>query len=96
LGLIVVNREHLKEFFSAPDDELNFLEGTNTRNDFETPFRAGGNRLDYHIGVVRTQLTQNLGNLMPLIADELNNALTDELEPLLTNGKSKIYPVSNK
>jgi len=94
--LIIVDRNHLKEYFSAPDHKLHFQEGVRTRNDFETPFKAGRSGLDYHIDVVRKQLTQNLGNLMPHIADELDNALDDELEPLLTNGMLKINRASNK
>ena len=89
-----MDRGHLKEYFSASDDKLHFQDGINTRNDFVTPFKAGPSGLQYHIDVVRTQLTQNLAKMMPHIADELAHALTDELEPLLTDGKSELNPTS--
>lgn len=90
-----MDRSHLKEFLSAPNDKLHFREGANMRNDFDTPFKAGTSKLHYHIDVVRTQLNQNLGKMIPHIADELDHALTDELEPLLTDGTSKHTPYLN-
>jgi hypothetical protein len=85
--LIVVDRAHLKEYFSAPTENLDFLEGALASSDFRHVFR-GNVHEDYHVAVVRNQLTQNLSALTPHIADELNAALTDELDPLLKDGMS--------
>ena len=45
----------------------------------------------YHIEVVRNQLTQNLGNLTPSIAEEIKATLEDELDPKMKDGNNRMW-----
>lgn len=86
----MVDHDHLKEVFEAPNDEINFLEGLFESNDFRYTF-YGDVYNEYHIRIIRNQLTQNIAALIPTIVDELNAALEDEVDTVVTeNGQSVI------
>jgi hypothetical protein len=87
-GLVVVDRAHVKELFSAPDTELNFLEAKLEHLDFRYVFNINV-RDDWHIDIIRNQLTQKLSALMPVIVDELTATFSDELEGVVTKGNSQ-------
>lgn len=85
-----MDHDHLKEVFEAPNDEINFLEGLFESNDFRYTF-YGDVYNEYHIRIIRNQLTQNIAALIPTIVDELNAALEDEVDTVVTeNGQSVI------
>ena len=90
LGLIVVDRDHIKEILEAPATHLDLMEALVQFMDFRYLFR--GNVYDlYHGRVARNQLTQSLAALIPHIVDELTAALGDEIDTLLGNGTRCLY-----
>lgn len=82
-GLVVVDRDHIKELFSAPDSELNFLEAKLEHLDLRYTFKLDVHD-DWHIDMIRNQLTQKISSLMPDIVDELTAAIGDELDLAVT------------
>jgi len=84
-GLVVVDRDHIKELFSAPDSDLNFLEAKLEHLDLRYTFKLDVHD-DWHIDMIRNQLTQKIPELMPQIVDELTAGFEDELNPLVTKG----------
>ena len=86
-GLLVVDHDHLKEVLEAPNEEINFLEGLFGDTDFRYTF-YGDVHNEYHVRVIRSQLTQNIASIIPGVVDELNAALEDELDSVVReNGK---------
>jgi len=92
-GLLVVDHDHLKEVFEAPNDEINFLEGLFGDTDFRHTF-YGDVHNEYHVRVVRNQLTQNIASLIPDIVDELSVALADELDSVVSENGQLIIEVN--
>ena len=84
-GLVVVDRSRLKEVFEAPSSQLSFLEAIYKDMDFRHIFNADDSN-HYHIHVIRHQLTQNIAAVMSDTVDELNAALEDDLEAVVSNG----------
>lgn len=84
-GLVVIDRDHVKELFSAPDADLNFLEAKLEHLDLRYTFKLNVHD-DWHIDMIRNQLTQKIPELMPQMVDELTAAFHDELEPVVTKG----------
>ena len=81
-----MDREHVKEFFDAPGDTLGFFEALFDDMDFRYTLKGDIYNL-YHARVIRNQLAQNIPSLMPQIIDELKSALSEELDPFISNGK---------
>ncbi|KAF9237107.1 cytochrome P450 [Melanogaster broomeanus] len=75
--VVVSGRQHLEELRKAPDDELSFQEATN-----EMEYMAGQDvhHNSYHVPIIRSQLTRNLGILYPEINDELVTAFEETLD----------------
>lgn len=86
-GLIVVDRESVKELFEASPSDLNFLEAFLENTDLRPLFKADLYNT-YHVGVLRNQLTHHIPMWMPDIVDELNAALDDEFGSI-THGMFK-------
>lgn len=85
-----MDHDHLKEVLEAPNDEVNFLEGLVESTDFRYAF-YGDIHNEYHVRIIRNQLTQNIAALIPSIVEELNVALDDEVDTVVTgNGHSVI------
>lgn len=84
-SFVVVDHHHLDEVFRASNDELNFFEAMLEDNDFSHTF-LGDVYNSYHVGVIRNKLTRNISTIMPSIVDELNAALDDEIDALMTLG----------
>lgn len=83
---MVVDRAHLKEFYNAPNETFSFRDALNAQIDIRYTLPAA-NLNQYHIDVVRNQLTQNLANLTPYIAEEIKATLSDELDPKMKDGE---------
>jgi hypothetical protein len=87
-GLIVVDRDHIKEFFDAPEGDLSFeagfVDGLSLREMFN-----GDPSNDYHKRPLQGELTQNIAASMPYIIDELSAAFADEFDLTLGEGKPK-------
>ena len=82
-----MDRSHLNEFFNASDEYLDVKKGIVALSDYRYIFNVDVYE-NYHIAVVRGQLTQNISALIPQIVDEVNATLVDELHSLL---KDSIY-----
>ncbi len=82
---MVVDRDHIKELFSAHDSELNFLEAKLEHLDLRYTFKIDIYD-DWHIDMIRNQLTQKIPALMPDIVDELTAAIGDELDAIVMKG----------
>ena len=75
---VVLNQASVKEFYHAPEDRLSAMEETVEFLELEHTLSMNLKN-DYHATIVRTTLTQNIGNLMPDLLDEMQLAFTDEL-----------------
>jgi hypothetical protein len=79
-----VGREHIKEFMSAPNDTLDMFAPIFDNGGFSYSFK--GNLTDgWHVPVIRHQLTRNLSILLPEMVDELNAAMKDEFDSVITD-----------
>jgi hypothetical protein len=73
---VVVDRNHLKEFFDAPESSLSLGEHAEEGLQFEyTKLRYE----HFNVPILRTQLTPNLPKLMDVILDEANAAFGEHL-----------------
>ena len=79
-----MDRDHLKELYDAPDSSLNFFEAALEDLDFRYTFSGNSYNL-YHVPVVRNQLTRGITTLMPAIAEEIECAFSDDIDPLLSD-----------
>ncbi|KAH8113856.1 cytochrome P450 [Phellopilus nigrolimitatus] len=78
--LVVVNTPELvEEIRRAPDDRLSFLDATD--EGLATTYTLGELvvKNQYHIPVVRTQLTRNIGVLFDDVRDEVERAFEDNI-----------------
>ncbi|KAF9237109.1 cytochrome P450 [Melanogaster broomeanus] len=79
--MVVVNgRKYLEELRKSPDDELSFMEATNETLRTEYTLGHDIHHDPYHIPIIRSQLTRNLGILYPEINDELVTAFEETLD----------------
>jgi hypothetical protein len=83
-GVVVVDRQHIKELFSAPSASLGFFEAVIEDIDFRYTLPGDVHNL-YHVKVIRNQLTQNIAAMMPGVAEELVSVF-DEFDSDLSNG----------
>jgi hypothetical protein len=81
-GVVVIDRGHLREYFEDSERNLSFFEAAVEDMDFENTL-PGNIRNLYHVPVIRNQLTQNIARILPILAEELGDALKVEIEPLL-------------
>jgi len=84
--LVVVDRAHLKEYYNAPNETFSFSEALTAQIDIRYTLPAA-NLHQYHIDVVRNQLTQNLASLTPYIAEEIKATLSDQLDDKMKDGE---------
>jgi hypothetical protein len=85
-NIVVVDRSHLKEYYDASEGRLSFVSELIQGGAFNYGFVCDVNN-HYHIDIIRNQLTQNIAAYMPAILDELDAALADELDHIVTKGK---------
>ncbi|KAF8549780.1 cytochrome P450 [Imleria badia] len=78
--VIFSSREHVEELRSASDDTLSFLEAINDRLQIEYTMAPEIYHNPYHIPIVRSQLTRNIGALYPEIRNEITAAFDDILD----------------
>ncbi|KAH0837779.1 cytochrome P450 [Lanmaoa asiatica] len=78
--VIVTKRAHVEELRNARDDELSFVEAVN--EDFNSEFAMGSEiyHNPYHIAVLRSQLTRNIGVLYAELRDEIIVAFDEILD----------------
>ena len=80
----MAGREHLKQLFAAPEEDLSLTHSIGDRMQLRYTFDQSIILNQYHIPIVRTQLTRHITEEMSEIVDELGSALDDEIP--LTNG----------
>ena len=85
-GVIILGHKYLREFFDVGEDKFNFMEATFEHTDFRHIFKMGNIYDDWHVYIIRNQLTQNIPALMPDIVDEVTAVLNDEIDTIVTNG----------
>jgi hypothetical protein len=73
-----LNPASVKELYDAPDDSMSAMEEAVEFLEMEHTLSINLKN-DYHATIVRTTLTQNIGNLVPDLLDEMQLAFTDEL-----------------
>jgi len=83
--MIVIDRDHAKELFDAPEDHISFSESFNEGFGLHYLFH-GDPRDDYHIRIIRNQLTRKMSSFTSALVDELNEAFAAEFEQDMTAG----------
>ncbi|KAF9237102.1 cytochrome P450 [Melanogaster broomeanus] len=78
--VIVSGPLYSEEIRKSRDDELSFLEATNDSMKVEYTLGHNIHHNPYHIPIIRSQLTRNLGVLYPDIRDELVTAFEETLD----------------
>jgi hypothetical protein len=86
---VVVDRESLKELFSASEDTLSFTDPVSESLQLRYTFQESIAVNHYHVIVTRTELSRHIPELMPDIVDELGAAFEDEIS--VTNGTSLLH-----
>jgi hypothetical protein len=85
----VAGREHLKQLFAAPEEDLSLTHSIGDRMQLRYTFDQSIVLNSYHIPIVRMQLTRHIPEIMPEIVDELGSALDHEIP--LTNGNIHLF-----
>ncbi|KAF9225192.1 cytochrome P450 [Gyrodon lividus] len=78
--VVVSGRELLEAVRKSPEDELSFLEATNDSLKVEYTLGHQIHENPFHIPIIRSQLTRNLGILSPDIRDEIVTAFEEILD----------------
>ncbi|KIJ66616.1 hypothetical protein HYDPIDRAFT_109704 [Hydnomerulius pinastri MD-312] len=78
--VIVSGHQLLEELRKAPDDQLSFMEATNDSLKVEYTLGPEIHHNPYHIPIIRSQLTRNLGVLFTDIRDEIATAFDETLD----------------
>ena len=91
---MIIDQDHFRELFDAPEDRLSFNKATLKRGHFNYAFKADILNT-YHVDVIRNQLTQNLQGKMSDIVDELNASFADEFDRFITEGINTLYITNN-
>ncbi|KAG9308977.1 cytochrome P450 [Chiua virens] len=103
--IIVSSRELIDEIRRAPDDALSFLEFVNEAIQVTHTFGHEIHHNPYHIPIVRSRLTQNIGSLYPEIRNEIITAFDDVFAlngndwksvPVLSSMQTMICRTSNR
>jgi hypothetical protein len=84
-SMIVVDRSHIDEFLSVPEEQISFQAGFDSFSLYL--MFVGDTRNSYHNSVIR-KMSQNLATSE--IFDELAAAFVDELEPQVEIGNTKL------
>lgn len=76
---VVASRAHLKQFFAAPEEDLSLAHSIGDRMQIRYTFHESIILNQYHIPVVRAQLTRRIPEVMPDIVEELELAFDEEI-----------------
>ncbi|KAH8092525.1 cytochrome P450 [Cristinia sonorae] len=79
--IIVTGPQLIEELRKAPDDQLSFDEAVSDSLQVDYTLGPTIHTNGYHIPIIRTTLTRNLGALFPDVRDELATAFTDIIPP---------------
>ena len=85
-SMIVVDRGHIDEFLSVPEEQISFQAGFDSFSLYL--MFVGDVRNSYHNSIIR-KMAQNLATSE--IVEELTAAFADELEPQVGKGNTKLY-----
>ena len=75
-----MNRDHLQEFFDAPETSISFIKALSDALGLRYSFMKEMATDRYHTIVVKNHLSRHIPELMPVIVDELTAAFNDELD----------------
>ncbi|GJJ15196.1 hypothetical protein Clacol_009472 [Clathrus columnatus] len=88
-NIIVSRPDQIEELWKAPDDVLSFNAFVNKEFFVEDLMGPTVVENDYHIGIIRGQLTKNLSHLFDDLREEVELAMNDNLPP--TDGRNAEY-----
>jgi hypothetical protein len=74
-----LDRSSLKEYFDAPETALSFLAETVDVLAIRHVFHENMATDDYHVPIIRNQLTQSIAGIMPDIVDEVEYGFASEV-----------------
>jgi hypothetical protein len=80
-----VDHGSLKELYDAPEDQISFLAETYDKLEFDYTFQKS-TRDVYHVPIMKTLLTQNIGGMLPGFVEEVELAFARCMMP--TDGDS--------
>jgi hypothetical protein len=79
--MILVDRSHLKEIFTADEDDMDFLSGAVEDADFSHSFRTSVFQ-KVHSRAIRVNLNHNIPAAIPEIVEELHAIFKEEFESI--------------
>ncbi|KAK5708882.1 hypothetical protein LTR17_020287 [Elasticomyces elasticus] len=74
-NIVVNGAERLQEYLTAPDSVLNVQDAINVGIQFQWTMGPGVYHRPYHIPLVRKELSQNVGRVLPMMAEEVAGLL---------------------
>ena len=77
--MVIIDRKHLKEMYSADEDTMQFLPAAVEDSDFSCAFRADVFKR-VHSRAIRLNLNHNIPVYMPELVNELIAAFDEEFE----------------
>ncbi|KAF8503961.1 cytochrome P450, partial [Gautieria morchelliformis] len=89
--IVVSGPQFIDELRRAPDDILSFPGATEETLAISWTFGANLRADPYHLSIVKSQLTRNLGNLFPDLQEEIQLAFRDIIPPTENWTKVKAY-----
>jgi hypothetical protein len=79
-SFLVASRSHLKEMFSASEDDLSFAKDVADSLELRYIFQKSIAENHYHAHITKVELTRHISEMMPGIVDELGAAMDEEIQ----------------
>ena len=79
-SFLVASRSHIKEMFSASEDDLSFAKNIADSLALRYIFQKSVADNQYHAHVIKMELTRHISEMMPDIVDELGAAMDEEIQ----------------
>lgn len=88
---IVIDHRHLNEYFNASNDTLSFVKATGASLQIRYLYHENMAIDEYHVPVIRKQLTKQIGVMMDDLIDEIGTSFLHEIP--VTNGERPLICV---
>jgi hypothetical protein len=83
--IVVVDRDHIKEVYTARDDELSHLAALTDILQQDYILHPEVTQIRYQLKVTKSMMTRQIPNAMPDVLDEMQAAFDDEM--VVTEGE---------
>jgi hypothetical protein len=83
--IVIVDRDHIKEVYTARDDELSNLAALQDILQQDYILHPEVARIRYQLKVIKSMMTRQIPNAMPDVLDEMQAAFDDEM--VVTEGE---------